>query len=523
VNRRNLIIVSVCLAGFAAVESGAAADADTELGLTLERRGTAQVYFAYHGRPLLSFGGISDFIFYAADDAYDYRLWADWAAEHGMSHVRAYPPLSWKHQVAFAKTNGGDPNNVVFPYLETEPGSRQFDLTRFNPAYWERFREQLAYLEKKGIIVHLLMWNGWQLRAADSHSSPTAPHDWEGHFFNPANNVNAFTNVLGQDADRRFAIYHSVADGNVDLTAAQQAWFEKQAEIAGEFDNVYFDLVHELAEHQGEWTKTRQWIQHMALAVRKRFEKQATRPCILGMDTGGLKEEQRDWIFNRPFFDVLVYGKKHTVENALRWRRQYKKPYIPQESWDDDGTKYRLIYPQDRTHIRKYMWKLMMAKCQQMDLYMKPLHGRGDEVLTKYPHNYDPRGHNAFERDALVLRSFWNGLVDYPNLVPWGTMAGVPGSHKYVLASAREAVLCISSATGRAGVTFNPTQIKLNGLPLKPGKYALSIWDPKAVDARTASNPKPIATRNITVQEGGEIGFNLPEFTDDLIVHIADP
>jgi len=79
---------------------------------------------------------------------------------------------------------------------------RAFDLTRFNPAYWERFRQQLAYLQKKGIIVHLLMWNGWQLRTADSHSSPTAPYDWEGHFFNPANNVNAFTDHLGPDVDR---------------------------------------------------------------------------------------------------------------------------------------------------------------------------------------------------------------------------------------------------------------------------------------------------------------------------------
>jgi len=78
VNQKKLIAAAVCLASLVSVESRGLAYDDVERGLTLQRRGTAQAYFAYHGRPLLSFGGISDFIFYAADDAYDYRLWADW-------------------------------------------------------------------------------------------------------------------------------------------------------------------------------------------------------------------------------------------------------------------------------------------------------------------------------------------------------------------------------------------------------------------------------------------------------------
>ncbi len=66
-------------------------------GLKLEKAGTEKVYFTHNGKPLLSFGGLSDFIFYAAEDAYNYKLWADWGAEHGINHIRAYPPLSFKH------------------------------------------------------------------------------------------------------------------------------------------------------------------------------------------------------------------------------------------------------------------------------------------------------------------------------------------------------------------------------------------------------------------------------------------
>jgi len=124
-------------------------------GLELEKAATEQVYFTYDHKPLLSFGGLSDFVFYAAEDAYDYKLWADWAADHGINHVRAYPPLSWKHVEKFTRENGGSLANMLFPYEETAPGSRKFDLTRFDPAYWKRFRDQCEYLHSKDIIIHL--------------------------------------------------------------------------------------------------------------------------------------------------------------------------------------------------------------------------------------------------------------------------------------------------------------------------------------------------------------------------------
>jgi hypothetical protein len=116
-------------------------------GLKLEKAGTGKAYFTHNGKPLLSFGGLSDFIFYAAEDAYDYKLWADWAAEHGINHIRAYPPLSLKHIEKFTKENGGSLDNILFPYKETTPRSRQFDLTRFDERYWQRFRRQSEYLQ----------------------------------------------------------------------------------------------------------------------------------------------------------------------------------------------------------------------------------------------------------------------------------------------------------------------------------------------------------------------------------------
>jgi hypothetical protein len=480
-------------------------------GLRLEMAGTEKAYFTHNGKPLLSFGGLSDFIFYAAEDAYNYKLWADWAAEHGINHVRAYPPLSWKHIEKFTKENGGSLDNMLFPYKETKRGSRQFDLTKFDERYWRRFRKQCKYLESKGIIIHLLMWNGWQLRAADTPGRDKSDIDWPGHFFNPGNNINSFTDHLGGNLENRYELYHSVADKKNGLIDAQKAWFIKLVEVTADLDNVYYDLVHEIKEHHCEWSKVQSWIKEMALTVHNQSTNlRPNKPVILGMDTGGLSEAERDWIFTRDFFNLLIYGKKHTVANARNWRIKYKKPYIPQESWDDNGQKYSLIHPEQRIDTRKYMWKFMMAKCQQMDLYMKPRIGFSSENLPKFPHNYDPRGRSKFELDAMVLRAFWDSLTDYPNLWFNGTIDSGPGIHKYVLSSEKESIAYCSSATAKENVKFESQILKLNNLSLSNGHYRMDIVKPDRGVLRT---------HQLAV-ENGSVTVRLPTFTDDIAVHI---
>ncbi|MGD1804891.1 hypothetical protein ACP6PL_05550 [Dapis sp. BLCC M126] len=468
--------------------------------LRLEKTGTKFVYFSHQGKPLLSFGGLSDFIFYAAQDAYDYKLWADWAAEHGINHVRAYPPMSWNYIESFAQQNGGSLDNVLFPYEEVTPGSRQFDLTRFNDSYWQRFREQCEYLQSKGIIIHLLMINGWQFRLNEVN--------WFGHFFNPVNNINSFSDILREN---RLKFYHSVADKETGLVEAQKAWFSKLVEMTADLDNVYYDLVHEIAENHSNWSKVQRWINVMAKTVRDRYaELEPNKSIILGMDTGGLKYgrfSQRSWIFSRPYFDLLIYGKAHRVKNAINWRIQYKKPYIPQESWDDNKRKYTYRNPEHRVHTRKYMWKFMMAKCQQIDLYMKSLDSK---LIQGYEHNYDPNGWNDFENDALILREFWNSLVDYPNLWFKGNIKSEIGLHKYVLSSNKETVAYISSKSGKQGVNFDSQKLILENLALANGSYKSDIIKP---------DTGVLETSIVTVKDG-VVSFDLPSFTDDIAVHL---
>jgi hypothetical protein len=496
----------LCLLGLVAAGSAVAQP------LEIKKQGTDQAYFAYHGEPLLSFGGQSDLIFWLNDDAYAFRRWADWAAAHGMNHLRAYPPLSWKNSVRRSTENGGAAANVLFPYRmvsgSVAQGNPQFDLLRFDDAYWLMFREQLEYLRSKGTIVHLLMWNNWQLRDADTDKGND--YDWDGHFFNPLNNVNGFTDHL--DSSNRTDLFLSVADGRTALADAQRAWFTKLIEETYDLDNVYYDLVHELSEHRpSSWSDTQVWIDNMAGAIQNRWNQLgAQRPLIIGMDTGGLGSTERNWIFTRSYFDVLIDGKQHTVANAKSWRQKYDKPYIPQEAWDDNGTKYHMS--SHRQNMRKYFWKFMMTKSQQMDLYARKSLAKGD-----YDYTFNPNGFNDFEDDARVLRTFWNSLVDYPNLWFGGSIAiATATNHKYLLSSSREAVAYVSSNTGAIDVEFPAQALQISGSRLADGQYTVDLINPR----RFGTDQGLVKTIKNVAISGGALTVNLPKFRVDIVAHV---
>ncbi|MCG8388667.1 MAG: hypothetical protein MJA30_24160, partial [Cytophagales bacterium] len=43
-----------------------------------------RAYFEHNGKPLLSFGGgPGDGMFWLSEDAFNYKRWADWEADHG--------------------------------------------------------------------------------------------------------------------------------------------------------------------------------------------------------------------------------------------------------------------------------------------------------------------------------------------------------------------------------------------------------------------------------------------------------
>jgi hypothetical protein len=197
-----------------------------------------------------------------------------------------------------------------------------------------------------------------------------------------------------------------------------------------------------------------------------------------------------------------------SVDEVITWRETFKKPFLLQEGGadDDQGGKIGISYNNtDPTIIRKYIWKWMMAKNQFIDIYQK-------QLAENYPDNYDPAGHSTFEDDALILRDFWNQILDYGNLDFEGKVVAGPGRRRMVLSSSREALVYMASAMGEIGTTYLAQQSIISGLALRDGHFAADVWKPAAPEGL-------IETHTVEVREGS-LRLDLPAFTDDLAAHI---
>ena len=356
-----------------------------------------------------------------------------------------------------------------------------------------------------------------------------AKQDWDGHFFNPVNNINPCTNVLStaNDNEARLKIYHSFDDGNQALLNIQKAYYEKIIEMTHDLDNIYYELVHEIAINYTDWGKTSNWIEVMAETVRNKWHQyNPDRPIILAIDGGHLAGypfnqgggypqagSEMDWVFSRPYFDVIVDGNHHHTSNVKQWVRKYKKPYVAQESRDDSGQTWSYRIPESRTHLRKYVWKMMMAKCQQIDIYTKPQpYFLPFEKIPGPSNNYDPNGWNGFEQDALLIRQFFDGLDDYVNLDHTGYFWISTVGHNLVLSSSTEIVAYISSPTGLENMDYGErgAHVFLYDLPFPDGEYTAEFFDPKS---------GPAGSKKIVISEG-ITKFRTSQFLDDLAVHI---
>ena len=469
---------------------GSSAYAD---GLQIKNEGTKLAYIAWDNKPLLAFGCHLEHMF-LRDNEPDYTIWSKWAQAHGMNHCRTrviQPLLS----------------DTYKPYQAVGPG--KYDLTRFDPVFWKRFRKICVNLREHGIVVHLLLF---------PHNGHVRSSNWRESLFNPTNNVNeATTHLSGND---HYEFWHSVADQRTPLWEIQRDTVQKIVELTADLDNVYYDLSHEFrtdccGAEPTDWDKSKQFFEAIAETIRTTHARvQPGKQPLIGLDAEHFaKAGELDWNFDHRAFNLMILGNSGkspvpSLEQVVAWREQYKKPFQIQEGWDEDehGEKIKVGYHDEApATVRKFVWKWMMAKNQFIDVYQK-------KFTEGYPDNYDPHDHSSFEKDAVVLRAFWQTLTDYPNLDYVGEIASGPGLRKMVLCSSRECVAYMASALGDVGTKHPAQDLQLQGLKLADGHYRVAIWKPDGSAAALALEATNVA--------GGALVIRLPAFTDDLAVHL---
>ncbi|MEW5977490.1 MAG: DUF6298 domain-containing protein, partial [Acidobacteriota bacterium] len=113
--------------------------------------------------------------------------------------------------------------------LDNEP---KFDLTKFNPEFFERLRSRIIQAGERGIYVSVMFFQGFSFLKPFHHCDP-----WPGHPYNERNNINGFNGDLDRD---------SVIDlHRPEVREMQAAYIRKVVDTVNDLDNVLYEAINE--------------------------------------------------------------------------------------------------------------------------------------------------------------------------------------------------------------------------------------------------------------------------------------
>ncbi|MDI7276892.1 MAG: DUF6298 domain-containing protein, partial [Anaerolineae bacterium] len=177
---------------------------------------------------------------------FDFAAYLDFLQEHYHNFVRLWAwegGASWIGEVARQVPE-------PMPYLRTGPGTAldgrpKFDLTQWNPAYFDRLRARVSAANERGIYVSVMLFQGWSIERKKSHRE----NPWFAHPFNRENNVNGIDGDANGDGEGEEV--HTLAIPAV--TRIQEAYVRKVVDTVNDLDNVLYEVTNESPIGSAEW------------------------------------------------------------------------------------------------------------------------------------------------------------------------------------------------------------------------------------------------------------------------------
>lgn len=157
------------------------------------------------------------------------------------------------------------------PWLRTGPGNAldgkpKFDVTKFDPAYFERLRARVAAAGEKGFYVSIMLFDSWSVEHQGT---------WKGHPFHAGNNVNGING--DPDNDGVGIETHTLKIPAV--TKLQEAYARKVVDTVNDLDRVLYEISNE-SEYGADWHN------HLAKVIQD-YEKQKPKRHPVGITGGG--------------------------------------------------------------------------------------------------------------------------------------------------------------------------------------------------------------------------------------------
>lgn len=189
-------------------------------------------YFLFRGRPAVlmtsgeHYGAVVNLDF-------DYRKYLDTLQSHGFNLTRTFAGSYCEVPGAFKiedDTLAPAPGRFVCPWARSDTpgyarGGNKFDLTRWDPRYFERLRDFLAEAGRRGIVVEFVFFSPFYEDAM-----------WAASPLNAANNVN------GVGAMPHKQVYRL---DDAKMLAVQEAMVRRVVEALRDVDNLYYEICNE--------------------------------------------------------------------------------------------------------------------------------------------------------------------------------------------------------------------------------------------------------------------------------------
>jgi hypothetical protein len=226
-------------------------------------------------------------------DPFDYDEYLDFleAYNHNFFRLWAWDLLTWNTS-ANREENSRTLSVYPQPWLRTGPGlaldgKPRFDLTAFNPEYFQRLGERVRKAADRHMYVSVMLFEGW--------GTQFSPGAYAEHPFHPSNNLQQLP--LHPDDTLGLPIYTL---DHPEVTRLQEAYVRNVIETVNEYDNVLYEISNE--NHPGSTG----WQYHMIRFI-KQTESAMGRSHPVGMTfqyRGGsnqtLFDSPADWISPNP-------------------------------------------------------------------------------------------------------------------------------------------------------------------------------------------------------------------------------
>ncbi|SHI44225.1 hypothetical protein SAMN05444280_102101 [Tangfeifania diversioriginum] len=172
----------------------------------------------------------------------------------GSPHVRGfvrclpYDPMNHMHD--------GEVEKVLQPWLKLDDG--RYDLAQFEPEWEKRLRDYLNAAFERHIVVSLEVWDDWSVtRGPGGAYDPGEGNGWNGHPFNPKNNVNFDETILSAETSVCNAPFYKTIpkrNNNTQVLSLQKKYVDRLLSVATNYPNVILNISNESRAHL-DWSR----------------------------------------------------------------------------------------------------------------------------------------------------------------------------------------------------------------------------------------------------------------------------